>query len=436
MNFKKTKLAISLSLLIMLPALVNAQNEEYEAGQKAIHEQQYEKAYEYFKKAESEKGYRDASLYWQSYVLYKNNQNAKAKRTIEKLIKNHPKSKWIDDAEFLILEHELNNHSKHLAELENELGELNGLKNQKYFETIALNEELKLFAIQQLMFQDEVKGLNKLKELLKTSQDIQIKVNAIEILGISDSEQATKELYEFARQNEERALQNQAIEMLSLRNSKVSQKMLLDLYNINSSKEMKSSIIEGFIHSDEPKKLLELIRTEKDTDLSQQMVELLGVMGAKEELRLLSKNLKGIDKSALINAMAISGDSESIKDMIAMSEDIETQSRAIQSLIILDDDGVENYLQDLYKSVNNERLKHEIISVFAATSSSPNHVVEIFKNETNKELKSRLIESLMVMDAKDALLKLQSKEKDPGLSSQIIETVSYTHLTLPTICSV
>jgi len=374
MNFKQTKLAIGLSLLIILPSLVNAQNENYEAGQKAMHSKQYEKAYAHFKKAESDKEYTDAALYWQSYVLYKNKQDAKARRAIEKLIENHPDSKWIDDAEFLVLENDLENNLPNIAELEQELNSLEKLNEEKIHEVMGLNEELKLYAIQQLMFKDEVKGLALVKDMLKNTKNMQVKMNALQLMGINESEQATKELYEFIQQNKVIELQNQAIHMLSLRDSLKSNEMLLELYEKDINKELKSSIIQGFIHSDDHKKLLELIEKENDTDLSHQMIQMLGVKGATEELKKLSKTIKGSDnQAALIHALALSGDSQSIKDMIANSHETEIKKQAVQSLIILDDD-LGTYLDDLYNQIDDPILKNEIITVFIATGKSPKNI--------------------------------------------------------------
>ena len=420
MNFKQTKLAIGLSLLIILPSFVNAQNENYEAGQKAMHAKQYESAYAHFKKAESDKEYTDAALYWQSYVLYKNKQDAKAKRTIEKLFENHPNSKWIDDAEFLVLEHDLEHKLPNMVELELELKKFKKLKSINSIENIELNEELKLLAIQQIMFEDEIKGLKLVKEMLSKTDDLQVKMNALQIMGINESEQATKELYEFINKNKVIELQNQAVQMLSLRDNLKSNELLINLYEKNPDKELKSSIIQGFIHTENNKNIVELIEKEQDQLLQQQMIEILGIKGASEELKRLSKTLKGVQHQVgLINALALSGDSQSIKNMIETSKDVEIKRQAIQSLIILDDD-LGTYLDDLYNKIDDPVLKNEIISVFIAIGKSPKGIQELIKKETNQEIKSQLIHALMAMDDKQELLKVLKVEQDQHAKIEII----------------
>ena len=428
MNFNKTKLTLTLTLLLQLPILAQAQNKHYEAAQEAMHKQQYQKAYKQFKAAESDKKYADASLYWQSYVLFKSRQDAKARRTLNKLYEKYPNSQWLDDGKILALEHEIENSSGGLEiELEN----------------LELNEELKLFTIQQLMFKDEQKGLDMVKDLLEKTKDIKVKMNALQLMGISEKEEASKYLYEFILKEQKLDLKNQAadlkhqaidikrkelelkrhaIQMLSLRDGLKSNEMLVKLYKKNDNKELKSSIIQGFIHSSDHKELLKLIEKEQDNDLSQQMIQLLGVMGAGEELRKMSKTLKGeANKTALLHAFALSGDAESIKEMIDNSSSQDIKVDAIRSLIMLDDSDIGTYLLDLYKKIKVPELKQEIISVLGATGNSAKEVKQLIKLESDERLKSKLIESLMVMDDKEELLQVLASEKNTKAQRKIIQ---------------
>jgi len=389
---------------MQLPA--QAQNKHYELGQQAMHEQQYQKAFELFKQAEPDEKYTDAALYWQSYVLFKNKQDAKAKRTIKKLIKNHPKSQWLDDAKILALEHDIEKNQMNEAELE----------------SLELSEELKLFAIQQLMHNNEEKGLPLVKKMLQESKDKSIKMNALQLMGISDAEEATEYLYDFILKEKEFELKNQAIQMLSLRDSLQGNELLMQLYQKENNKQLKSSIIQGFIHSDDHKKLLEMLKVEKDKELSLQMIHLLGIMGANQELKDISKTIKDQDsKRALIQALALSGDGESIKDMIENSDDRKFKIEAIHSLIILDDDNTENYLFELYDKFKDVELKREVISVFIATDVNSDKILSLFKNETSSELKSKLIETLMILEDEQGLIQALELETDEDSKQKILQ---------------
>ena len=404
MNFRKTKLAISLTLLMQLPVL--AQNSHYEAGQKAMHNQQYQKAYEQFKQAESDKKYTDAALYWQSYVLFKNNHKAKAKRILKRLIKKYPDSQWIDDAQILALEHSTETNFNNATDLEK----------------LELNEELKLYAIQQLMHNNPDKALPLVKNILNNTTDQSVKLNALQLMSISDAKETAQYLYDFILKEKEQTLKNQAVQMLSLRDSMQSSQLLMQLYQQEHNKQLKSSIIQGFIHSDDHEKLARLLDKEQDNELSKQIIQLLGVMGASEELKKISKTIKGDEnKSTVIEALALSGDGQSIKDMIENNVNKEFRLKAIRSLIILDDDNTENYLFELYSKFKDIELKREVISVFIATDSDPLKIQALMKNETNKELKSKLIESLMAMDSEQGLLQALKTETNNESKHKIIQ---------------
>ena len=412
MNFNNTKLILTLSLTLLIhpSTLVLAQNSDYEAGQKAMHNHHYQEAYEHFKAAESDKKYTDASLYWQIYVLFKNKQDAKAKRTLKKLLKNHPNSHWINDAEILAYEHQIEEDQSNADYLEKEL------------ERLELNEELKLYAIQQLLHENPAKGLPLVKQLIKNSTDTQVKSNALQLLGISESKEASKYLYDYILQEQEFKLKNQAIEMLSLRSNPLSNKLLMQLYEENDNRKLKSTIIQGFIHSDDHNKLLKLIKKEKDLKLSAQMIHILGVMGAQEALKKLSNSAQGTqNKSALIQALALSGDSKTIKKMIENNDDQQSKIEAIHSLIVLDDPDTQSYLFDLYNRLKNVKLKREVISVFIATNTDSGKILELIEQEKNQQLNLALIETLMVLGDKKSLLQLLKTKSDNQSQQHIIQ---------------
>jgi len=76
-----------------------AKDSLYSKGQKQLDSREWSAAQQTFKKLSSEKGGKqDAALYWLAYSQFKNSQSQNALKTISKLNKNFPKSRWIDDA--------------------------------------------------------------------------------------------------------------------------------------------------------------------------------------------------------------------------------------------------------------------------------------------------------------------------------------------------
>jgi len=88
---------------------------------------------------------------------------------------------------------------------------------------------------------------------------------------------------------------------------------------------------------------------------------------------------------------------------------------------MLDDSDIGTYLLDLYKKVQVSELKQEIISVFAAMGNGAKEVKQLIKLESNEKLKSKLIESLMIMGDKEELLQVLESEKDIQTKQKIIQ---------------
>ncbi len=426
MNFKRTQLTLALTLLLQFPTLIEAQSTSYEAGHEAMHKQQYQKAYEQFKEAEADENYTDSSLYWQSYALFKMNQGAVARRTLKKLVENYPNSRWIDDAEILAVEYD--SKKEHVKNLQKSTG--------KQLKELQVNEELRLFTIQQLMFKDAVKGLDLVKELLEKSEDHKIKSNALQLMGISEADDASRYLYEFIIEQDHKGLQQnlehiteqamdlkrQAIQMLGMRDNLKSNGMLEDLYDKSNNKQIKSSIIDSFIHASNHKQLVKMMAKEKDQELNEKMIRLLGVIGAKDELKKVAKSLSGQkNKRVLLDALALSGDDQSIKSMIEHSTDQQVKLDAIRSLIVLDDENIDEYLFDLYKKSNDSVIKAEIINVFIATESDSGKIKQLIDQEQDEGIKARLVESLMIMEDKEGLLEILSSESNTRQRKKIID---------------
>ena len=158
-------------------------------------------------------------------------QKVQAKRLLERLIKNDPDSEWVDDAEVLLFE--------------------NGDGGEQASHQAALDEELKLFTLQQIMFNKPEKALPKVYEMLEKSESVRVKMNALQLLGLSDQPQVVEYLLNFINQEKNQDLQQQAIQMLSFRDSPVAREKLAQLYEKSQNKDIKAAIIQGFIHHDD-----------------------------------------------------------------------------------------------------------------------------------------------------------------------------------------
>ncbi|MCX7553358.1 HEAT repeat domain-containing protein [Marinicella sp. S1101] len=392
-----------LILLFSTPAIYGADKEAteaYEFGHAAMMSKDWNDAIGAFEQAAKERELKAAAKYWQAYSHYKIKQKAQAKRLLERLIKNHPESDWVDDAQVLLFEHgDGGENSSHQA---------------------ALDEELKLFTLQQIMFNNPAKALPKIQAMLKTSESMRVKQNAIQLLGLSDSDEVVDYLFGFATSETNRSLKQQAIQMLSLRDSDKSREKLKKLYENSQDKEIKSAIIQGFIHHDDNDELISMLKQETDPELNHYLIQMLGIKGESAALKNLYKKSIGDSKRAIMEALALSGDASFLYEVIDSETDQEIKNQAIHSLIMVDDDNMGDYLAKLYKKAKNESEKDVISSVFIATDVDADVIVDILKSESSQGRKAHLINTLMAMDEVKALQSVYVDETDGEIKSQII----------------
>jgi hypothetical protein len=392
-----------LILIISQPVVLAQSNdakEAYELGQIAMQSKDWRDAIEAFETAAKDRKLRDAASYWQGYSFYQIKQKAQAKRILEKLIKNHADSEWVDDAKVLLFEH--------------------GDGGEQTIYQGALDEELKLFTLQQIMFNNPEKALPKVYEMLEHSNSERVKQNAIQLLGLSDSEQVADYLFKFIDKETNQGLQHQAIQMLSLRDSIESRKKLKQLYDKATNRDVKAAIIQGFIHHDDNNQLVTMLKQEQDPELSQYLIQMLGIKGASSALKDMYKKSKGDQRRAILEALAMSGDAEYLYYVIDNETDQDIRNQAINSLVMVDDDNMGDYLAKLYEKAKNETEKDVISSVFIATDVDPKVILKILKTEQNQDRKQHLVHTLMAMDQVQALQDLYLQETDPEMKSVII----------------
>jgi hypothetical protein len=395
---------LGLLALLMTTNPVNSEVTEpevaYEQGQAAIMSKDWVEAVEAFKRAARERELRAAASYWQAYSHYQLKQKAQAKRLLERLIRTQEKSQWVDDAKMLLFEH----------------GDSDELVNHQQ----AIDEELKLFALQQLMFNQPDKAIPKVKALLEQSESLRVKQNALQMLGLSESKAINDMFFDFIKKEKNHELQRTAIQMLSLRDDRESREKLEKLYESLRDKETKLAIIQGFIHHDDNRQLLKFLEQEKDPALSKELIQILGIKGEVATLKDMYKNTEGAERRAILEALALSGDAEYLYYVIDNETDQILRNQAIQSLIMVDDEHMGDYLARLYEKANDPSEKDIIASVFIATDVDPEVIRKILNKEQDEARKRQLLHSLMAMDEVTIMKKVYEEETDPMVKAEII----------------
>ncbi|MCW9017158.1 MAG: tetratricopeptide repeat protein, partial [Kangiellaceae bacterium] len=104
-TLKKKTTSLLLAAAMCSCAAVYAKDNEYATGQKQLDQQNWQAAQKTFASIVKSKGNKhDAALYWLAYAQFKGNQEQQALNTLKRLHNQFPDSRWVDDAEALMVE--------------------------------------------------------------------------------------------------------------------------------------------------------------------------------------------------------------------------------------------------------------------------------------------------------------------------------------------
>jgi HEAT repeat protein len=354
----------------VLAASVMAQT-PYDEGQKALRDQNWSVAAEQFQKAiKSDKAKADAAMYWRAHALYQASRNNEATSQIKALERSYPDSRWVKEAQALKIEHE------------------------GTVDASGLDDELRMFALAQLMDRDPQRALPLVLDALKNTESEGARNDALFVLGMSDEPAAQEAIAEIARNSSDPELQANAIYMLGAASTESSLALLEGLYTDSATREAKEAVIHAHIAADEPGNLIRFLKTEKDPGLQQDIIHALGAMDATDELDDLYHSMTNLEtRVAILESMAIADDTEGLIRILKSEKDSSLRAAAIHSLSINGDSAGADYLATLYP------------------------------NGTGTE-KSAIIESMMIMDNAQGLISLLKQETDPKLRREMVQMLT------------
>jgi len=355
---------------VVLTASVMAQT-PYDEGQKALRDQDWSAAAELFQKAiESDKAKADTAMYWRAHALYQASRNNEATNQIKTLERSYPDSRWVKEAQALKIEH------------------------QGTVDTAGLDDDLRMFALAQLMDRDPQRALPLVLDALKSTESESVRNDALFVLGMSDEPAAQAAIAEIARNSKSPELQANAIHMLGVASSESSMALLEGLYADSTTREAKEAVIHAHIAAGEEGNLIRFLKTEKDPELQREIIYALGAMGASDELDDLYSSMTNPEtRLAILESLAIADDTEGLIKILQAEKDSTLRAAAIHSL-----------------SVNGD-------------SAGADYLVSLYPNGTHTE-KSAIIESMMVMDNAQGLIGLLKQENDPKLRREMVQMLS------------
>ncbi|MEQ8207055.1 MAG: HEAT repeat domain-containing protein [Woeseia sp.] len=254
-------------------------------------------------------------------------------------------------------------------------------------------EQLKIVAIESLITAPADRALPLVTRVLRGDDSDEVKEHALFILSQIDNQEAQDLLIEVAR-SDNGELREEAVRMIGISGKPGALAMLKDLYR-DGDNDMREAVLEAYLITDDADSVLAIAEAAVDPEEFELAVETLGAMQATEQLRSL-RNKKGMSE-ALIEAYAIAGDVESLRELAMDGSDPERQSEALKGLAIAGDDDANKTFMEVYRSTDNDDLKEAALEAMQI-SGYDEGVLLLFRESTDAAEKRELLQMLVHMD--------------------------------------
>ena len=373
---------------VLIAATVLAQT-PYDEGQKALREQNWTEAADQFKQAiKADKDKADASMYWRAHALYKAGRKSEAERQVRSLERKYPDSRWLKEAQLLQIEHD------------GSASVIAGTTDKSL-----VDEELRMFALAQLMDRDPERALPLVLDTLKSSGSESVRSDTLFMLGMSDDPRAQQAIAQIARDSNNPDLQVDAIHMLGISSNQPSMELLAELYRESASVEVKQAVIQAYIIGDESDALVELLldmlKTEDNPELQTEIIHALGIMDATEQVATLYTSLEGFElRKTALESMMIADDTSGLIQVLESENNVELRAVAMEMLAVNGDKASAEYLVGLYPG-GTQKEKTAIIQSMMIMDNAKG-LIDLMKTETDPELKREILQNLVAIDSEES----------------------------------
>ncbi len=270
-------------------------------------------------------------------------------------------------------------------------------------------EELQIAALEALASAPPERALPLAKKVLAGTHSEEVKERALFVLSQIDLPEAQQMLAEFA-QSGEGELRYEAIRMIGIGGDPAALAELGSLYASNDE-ELREAVLEAYLIADDADAVYELAANAKTEAEFEDAVEILGAMNAREHLRRLRD--KGGTSEEWIQAIAISGDVDTLRELALDGSDPERQAKAIESLgIVGGSDEVNSTLVDIYRNAGSDEIREAALDGMLIADYDDG-VLALYRESTSAAEKKELLEYLVMMDSEEIWTIIDSALETP-----------------------
>jgi HEAT repeat protein len=362
------------------------EEQEYESAREAIDEEQWGDAIEGFDRVIALKGARvDVAMYWKAYAQYHANQRADALTTLAALIKSYPQSRTVEQARALELE------------VRNSSGQPVNPANVQ-------DEELKLYALQALGQQDPAQAVPMLEKMIAGQNSVKLKARAMFVLAQMSDPRARQLLARLAKDGARPDVQSKAIQYLGVHGGAENRALLEEVYQSTADVGVKKRVLQAWMVSGQKDRILAAVNGEKDPDLRGNAIQMLGVMGAQDELsKLYAQEPTKEAKKRILQAMFVGGRADPLIQLAKGERDPELRATAIRNLGLMNSTATGATLVEMYNSDRDPAVRKAVVEgLFLQANAEA--LVSLARKETDADMKHTIVKRLSLMGQSKAAM--------------------------------
>jgi HEAT repeat protein len=257
-------------------------------------------------------------------------------------------------------------------------------------------DSLKMAAMEALITAPPERALPIVDKVLTGNNSIELKERALFILSQMDTPESQTRLVAYARDSQGE-LQEEAIRMIGIGGDSEALAGLGDIY-ASGDANVREAVLEAYLIADDTDAVFAIATNASNEEEFSEAVEMLGVMGAHEQLREL-RNSAGLSES-LIEAYMISGDAVTLREVALDGSNPEEQLQAIEALGVVGGDDVGQTLVDLYQASSDEDIKEAALEGLMIAGED-DAVLELYRNSGDNAEKRELLELLVIMGSNE-----------------------------------
>lgn len=259
-------------------------------------------------------------------------------------------------------------------------------------------DELKIAALEGLMTAPPERALSIVKKVLAANHVDEVKSRALFVLSQIDTVEANELLIETAKTSTG-DLQLEAIRMVGINGEPTVLAQLRGVYDAGDM-DVKESVLHALLIADDKEGAFQIAENAKSDDEFELAVNMLGAMGATEQLA----RLRGRDgtSESLIHAYAIAGDVESLKIIANDSSNPDRQIQAMHGLGIAGGDEVGPVLVEIFRNSANRDVREAAMHGLMIAGRDDS-VLALFRESQDPEEKKDLLRLLVMMDSDAAI---------------------------------